>query len=119
MAVGKKTGGRNFEKGDNRQRRPKKDPDFKALAQWTKTEIEAKMHNMLQYSVLDLRNIIALESNKVIDHWIARIILMGIKGGDTTRLNFMFEQIYGKLPEIKDVNIKTSHSDILDVIENL
>ena len=33
----------------------------------------------------------------------ARVVIAGIKGGDTNRLNFMFENTYGKLTERKEI----------------
>jgi hypothetical protein len=119
MAKGKKTGGKNFEVGDNRLRRPRKDPDFKALAQWTKTEIEAKMHTMLQLKLSDVEAIVDKKENKVLDHWLGQIVLMGVKGGDIQRLNFMFEQIYGKLPERKNLDVTSTHALLLAEIEQL
>jgi hypothetical protein len=123
MAKGTKTGGKDFGTDGHKSHRPKHDPDFKALAQWTKTEIEAKMHNMLQQDYQELAKMVSEQNRgdkKTLDLWIATIILKGIAQGDTARLNFMFEQIYGKLPEVKQIDVRQSmHSVIIDAIETL
>lgn len=99
MPKGKKTGGRDFVKGDPRAGRPRTPPDIRQANLLTKAEVMAKLGEFLKLDVAELQRILEDKSNTVMDHWIGRIALMGIKGGDDRRLNFMFDRLIGKVTD--------------------
>lgn len=66
------------------------------------------MHNMLQSNFREIALMLKEENrggNKVLDLWLAAIITKGIAQGDTARLNFIFEQVYGKLKDTLELQL--------------
>ena len=102
MTRGRKTGGKNFLPGElNAGGRPRKDVGSFSIK--TRNQLEKLLKTYMEKSLEDLQAIINDPKLRTIDHWIARVVIAGIKGGDTQRLNFMFENTYGKLTERKEI----------------
>lgn len=99
MAKGKKTGGKDFVPGDERAGRPKKPEELKKLERVTKTEVMAKLAQFLKMNIDELQVILEDKSLPVLDHWVGRVALMGIKNGDEKRLNFLFDRLIGKVTD--------------------
>lgn len=105
MAKGKKTGGRDFIPGDERAGRPKKPEELRRLEKLTKSEVIAKLAQFLKMNVDELQVILEDKALPVIDHWVGRVALMGIKNGDHQRLNFLFDRLIGKVSDKLEVTL--------------
>jgi len=96
MAKGTKTGGKDFEIGHHIGR-PKMPEEIKELAKFSRTEISAAFAKFLSLNIHELEKILTDKSLTVIDHWVGRIALMGIKNGDPIRLQWLLTVVFGKV----------------------
>lgn len=103
MAKGKKTGGKDFTKGDPRAGRPSHPPDIKAASNLSMAEARAKLTEYLKLTMPELEAAMKDRTKQAMDLWIIRIVLLGIKNGDHIRLNFMFDRLIGKVTEKVEV----------------
>lgn len=94
-----------FTKGDPRCGRPKTTPEAKALKRLTKAEMEEALHKYILLPINELQAVIEDRTLPVLDHWICRILLVGIKEGDDRRLTFMFDRLVGKVKDTVDHNV--------------
>lgn len=76
---------------------PKLPEDLRKAATLTKTEALEKLVAYLRMDIHELEAVLKDKSRKVMDHWVARVCLIGIKEGDYKRLEFMFDRILGKV----------------------
>lgn len=104
MAKGKKTGGKNFEKGHHIGR-PASPPDIKVAAGMTKATFLSKLKQFMDMNIAELETVLRDKNMTVADHWVGRIALMGIKNGDERRLNFMADRLFGKVTDKIDVKM--------------
>jgi len=65
------------------------DEDMKGIKPVTKTTIRRHLSKFIHLEAHELAAIVEDKSNKVIDIWLARIVLKGINEGDQRRLDFM------------------------------
>lgn len=77
--------------------RPKKDPLIKKAAKFTRTSIEALLTQFLYLNMDELNAVIEDAKRPTIDHFVAKILQIGIKTGDQQKLNFLLERIIGKV----------------------
>ena len=98
MAKGKKTGGRDFKKGQSGN--PLGPyviaPDVAEARKFSHQQALRSLTKFLEMSVNELKDALNDTNNSVVDHWVARVCYMGIKYGDTRRLDFMFDRLFGK-----------------------
>lgn len=104
MAKGKKTGGKDFKPGHG-MGRPKLPEEIKQASNLTLAESRAKLSKFLYLTMDELEAVLRDKSMPVMDMWIARIALMGLKAGDYQRLNFMFDRLIGKVKDQVDLTI--------------
>ena len=71
-------------------------PELSKAAKLSKIEALERLVSYLEMDIHSLEAVLKDKSRKVMDHWIARICLMGIKEGDSRRLDFMFDRLFGK-----------------------
>lgn len=115
MAKGKKTGGKDFTKGDLRAGRPRTSDEHKLLRKLTRAEMEATLNRYILLPIDKLQSVIEDRTLPVLDHWVCRILLMGIKEGDDKRLTFMFDRLIGKVKDnIEHTFIKPTIIERLD-----
>lgn len=101
MAIGKKTGGRNFEPGQSgnpsgSSNLAKKLGNIRKLNQAQVSEILNRFVTMSLEDVVEFAND---KSNPSIEILVATILIHGIKGGDPTRLTFLLDRLIGKVKE--------------------
>ena len=85
----------------------KKLPDDlkEAKSKYSKQVIKALLAQCLDKKVTELEEILKDKNNKVIDHLIGRIALLGIVKGDQARLSFILDRMIGKVTEEQEVKI--------------
>ena len=87
--------------------RPKIPKDLKEAANKYNSEvIKGLLAQCLDKGVRELEEILKDKNNKVIDHLIGRIALMGIVNGDPVRFNFILDRMIGKVKENIQVEVK-------------
>ena len=78
----------------------KKKPDEVAFAQKLSKEfVQLRLTHFLRMPLDELEATLKDKTKESIDHFICRIIVMGIIKGDHIRLNFMFDRLIGKVKE--------------------
>ena len=92
--------GKPFVKGDPRAGRPSMTKEQKAAAKLTKTEVK-----YIKSPAQELKKLSMDKSLPAIDLWVIRIILLGISGGDTRRLDFMFDRLIGKVKDQIEIDM--------------
>ena len=99
MGYGVKTGGRDFKKGHGGKGRPKEDPDLRAAKAMTKLEFVRLLVQFLEMPLSELEALLHKDTvggRKVLEVWVGRLCLLGIKEGDFKRLDFMADRLFGK-----------------------
>ncbi|MDZ4660759.1 MAG: DUF5681 domain-containing protein [Pseudomonadota bacterium] len=97
MAIGKKTGGRNFIKGEsgNPGGRPALPEDIREARALNRVEFTRILNTYLYLSENDLKAR-AASNISAIELIVAKVILAAIKVGDYKRLEFFLEQTLGR-----------------------
>ena len=103
MAKGKKTGGKDFKPGHGIGR-PRVPDEIKKAIGLTKAEAATKLVELMKLNLTELETLIRDRSKSALELWIARIIALGIKTGDHSRLNFMFDRIIGKVTDKVEIS---------------
>lgn len=102
MATGKKTGGRDFKKGN--PGRPKGSVVVpKEIREMNRREVEQLISKYFKMSREKLAKVAANKKTPTIDLMIIKIITTAINKGDQTRLNFLLDRTIGKVKDSVDV----------------
>lgn len=120
MAKGFKTGGKNFKPGQsgNPKGCPKIPEEIKEARKLNKLKVEELLNKFLTWPIDELIKFASNKESPVLELLIARILLEGIKRGDQTRLEFLFQRLVGKVKEEHDHNLKLNiHKQIVDFID--
>lgn len=101
MAKGKKTGGRNFEKGKsgNPNGRPRLSPEAKAIKKLTSDEYITLVGQFLNTDKKKLEDYLKLQTTTVLEHMVGQIILNAIKTGGHVGLEALLQRVIGKVPD--------------------
>ena len=96
-----------FKKGENNnpKGRPRIPDEILFARSLNKSFVEVKITELLRKSVKELEQLLKDKDKESIDHFIGRIILIGIVKGDPTRLNFLFDRVIGRVTEKIDVKV--------------
>ena len=96
-----------FKKGEvaNPKGRPKVPEEIRMMKKFNREWVEVHITEMLKKSVTEIEEILKNKDHMSIDHFIARIILMGIIKGDSMRLNFLFDRVIGKVTNVEEIKI--------------
>lgn len=98
MAKGFKTGGKNFEPGHKLGKgRPLIPEDLKSVRLLTKEEAERLIIKFMSMAVDELKVLVGDPHTPAMHGIIANIILKGIEGGDTMRMEFLFNRTIGRV----------------------
>lgn len=120
MANGRKTGGKNFEKGNIAgvgHGRPKAPPDIPKVKALTNTELQAIINAYMAMDEAELKVLVETPGTPMIRVIIANLILKASQG-DHFKLEFMLNRLIGKVPDQpKDVNLNFNMLPKADVIE--
>jgi hypothetical protein len=103
VAKGKKTGGRDFKKG-NPGRLPGTVVIPKKILNLNRKEAEEKISKYLKMTPVDLEKVSKNPETLAIDLLIISVIMHAMKTGDYTRLNFLFDRTIGRVKEKIDVS---------------
>ena len=110
MALGQKTGGKNFEKGNQFGKgRPPVSPDLKKLMKLNQNELHRLLNATLDATKEDLMKIQKDESAKAVERAFVSIIIKAIQTGDHTRMEWMISRLLGKIPDV--VHVQEQHVD--------
>ena len=96
MTQGRKTGGRDFKKGN-----PGRAPvpaEVKAARKLSQNELTLLLNKYLYQSRAQLQRIAKRKSTPMIDLFVISIISKGTSGGDHKRLEFLFDRLVGRVP---------------------
>lgn len=124
MARGRKTGGKNFVKGQsgNPDGRPTLPPEVKAARQMNGPMFELLINKYMGLPVDQLQVIAKDQSTPAIDLVVIKLLVMSIQHGDINRLKLLLEYTIGKVPDKLNVNAevtnKTLYQQVLEEIEN-
>ena len=77
--------------------------EVKICKKINKKIVEAKLAEILQKPMHMIREIALDDEMSGLDHWIAKIITVGVQHGDHYRLNFIFDRMIGKVTEVEEV----------------
>ena len=103
MAIGKKTGGRDFKPGN--PGRPKGTPSLpKRIKEMNRAKIESLLRKYLSMTFEELGETAKDKKTSAIDLMIIKIITESIKKGDQTRLNFILDRMIGRVTDKLDVS---------------
>ena len=91
-----------FKKGQsgNPKGRQKKPVEVAFAQKLSKEFVQLRLTHFLRMPLKDLKQILKDEDRESVDHFICRIIVMGIVKGDHLRLNFMFDRLIGKVKDV-------------------
>lgn len=106
MARGKKTGGRDWKKGipsPNPKGRPPVPPELKEAREYTRRDVELALHHELSR---DYRRNTRKRRGTNLDRLIYEIVRKAIVHGDPYRMNFILENLFGKLPSKVELEAK-------------
>jgi len=65
--------------------------------------VEMKITEMLRRPLKDLKALLLDDDMESIEHFLAKIIVIGIDRGDPVRLNFLFDRVIGKVTDVREV----------------
>jgi hypothetical protein len=105
MAKGKKTGGRDFEKGDERAGRPRLPGDVREARKFTSGEVQRVLTEFMHMTPTELAERLTSGDATMLEGFIGSIMQRGIKDGCPTRLNFLFERTIGKVKDQLEVSL--------------
>lgn len=108
MAKGRKTGGRDFQPGHKHGKgRPLIPDDLKEVRKMTSDEAERLITRMMAMTATDLVTLIKDPHSPAMHGIIANIILKGLQGGDTARMEFLFNRTIGRVLDKVQVSTLT------------
>ena len=112
----KKKGKHLFKKGNpGGPGRPRLEPELKAVQPLKKDEVRKRLTAYLRMNVGELEKIVDDKKRPSLDVWIAQLALKGIRDGDYTRMNFIFDRIVGRVKdEVEHKMVKPTIIERLD-----
>lgn len=105
MAIGKKTGGRDFKKGEcgNPNGRPPLPADLKASRSVNQAEFERVLNRYLFLKREELKELAKDMTLPTLDHLAIALLTATIDTGDYKRFNFLLERTIGKVKTVVEV----------------
>jgi hypothetical protein len=117
MARGKKTGGKNFEKGHpGMGGRPKLNPEVKELRQLDRADLEKCIRDALQLTEIQIKEKLDNPETQSKERLALRIILKGIGKGDQQVMDFCANFIFGEKPKKIEVDNRNPPTLIPQVV---
>lgn len=95
--------------------RPKKSEEQKVASKLTRLKAEQLLTEFTAMDIAQLEAVLKDKNRTVLEHWVGRICLMGIKGGDERKLTFMFDRLIGKVKD--EVEVKLTRPFIVENLE--
>lgn len=101
--------GRPFEKGNKFGKgRPKLTDEDKELRKLSREKFKTIVLNYLDLTSREIDQKVKDKEMPALDAMIVSIMSKSIKTGDEKRLNWFLEQCFGKIKEVKDINLAGS-----------
>ena len=98
MARGRKTGGKDFEKGHKGgPGKPPTPPDIRASRALTREEFERVAYRLLFINQTDFQKIVKDPETPMFDLMMAAVIHKGVVEGDERRMDFLLSRLIGKV----------------------
>lgn len=119
MAIGKKTGGKNFEKGNQFSLgRPQVPDDLKGVSILSREHLKRTIFKYLDMTPTDLQDLSKDASNvKAVDLIIIKFIFDALKG-DHYKAEWLIQRSIGKVTEEQEVKDEsTAHSKLIEYIK--
>lgn len=104
MARGHKTGGRDFEPG-NQAAKDRLPGDIKAARKLTKVEFERLVNKFIWLDAAGLKAAAEDAECTAFERMVGAIIVKAIEGGDSQRLEFLLNRLIGKVTEKLQVEL--------------
>ena len=83
--------------------KPKVPEEVKFARKLNREFVEVKITELLRKTMNQIEDILDDGDRESIDHFLAKIIYLGVREGDHQRLNFLFERVIGKVTNVIDV----------------
>ena len=105
MAMGKKTGGRNFKPGvvTNPKGREKMPEELKDARRQNKIEFDTQLHTLLKLPFYELKEVVKDSSCQSLKLLAATVLVKAITAGDHMRMGFLLDRAFGKVPDEHNV----------------
>lgn len=116
-----KKGGRDFPVGwKGGPGRPKDPPELHLIKQMTRAELRLMITKFMMLPHEELRAFYEDKTNNSLELALAQLLILMVRHGDQSRLNFIIEQLFGKLKEVHDLTIMGNvHAAVVDRIAEI
>jgi hypothetical protein len=119
MAIGKKTGGRDFKKGQsgNPNGRPPVPHEIRELRKHNRREVEETLSKYLRMTAAELEEVAKSPYTPALDGMVVAVIMMAARNGDQWRFNFLLDRVIGKVPDrVADADGQPLMATFIDLI---
>lgn len=119
MARGKKTGGRDIQKGEvlNPHGAGTHSKVLHDVKKFTNEQIKEVMETLLFGKMEDLNRTLRNQDATVMRVWMARIIETAILAGDVKPLEVILNRVLGKPKETVELQERTAHQQLMSIIQ--
>lgn len=119
MAIGKKTGGRDFKKGEraNPNGRPPVPEEIRELRKMNRLEVEQTFSKYMYMTRAEIKAALKRRDLPNIDVMVIKVMEKAIKNGDQWRFNFLLDRTIGKVPDrVADADGQPLLSTFIDLV---
>ena len=101
MAKGKKTGGRNFVKGQsgNLNGQPKIPKEVKEIRRLTTADYVLTVNKFLYADISEIKSYMNNPKATALELMVAKVVVKSIESGDQTRLQFLLDRLIGPVKQ--------------------
>lgn len=105
MAIGKKTGGRNFEPGKsgNPKGRPRLPEDIKEARALNQIELTRILNKYLYMPIEEIKRELAKPNTPALEVAVGKVLAAAINKGDQKRLDFILSRTVGSVKKVYEV----------------
>lgn len=112
----------SFKKGDPRASAAGKKSsralpsDLKEARSQFAKEFEDTIYKYMFTSIKDLKTVLKDPETHAKDAVVLSVLVNAVEKGDNVRLNFLLERTIGKVKDVQDVNVKSMHKTLVDLL---
>jgi regulator of sigma D len=119
MAKGKKTGGRDFVKGQvaNPKGRTPIPEELKKIRKMNRDRLELVVSKYLNMNLIELNQVVKDPNTTALDHMICQIIIKSMATGDHARFNALMDRVVGKVKDQIEL-AANPHSELMAIIKS-